>query len=382
MAFLAFGVVVGAIFPFYAELFVIFKPGMYGWFFIGCLVAGLIIGIVNFFLVKVILLRKLSRIADVANAISNRDVSLQCVMQSDDVIGEIVDSFNRMASTLRELVQTMQSEASGLHSSVHDLKESALDAASGLQQQLGTVEQVVAAVNQMFVKSADVANSTADTAKATEEADEQGNTAKLVIVEAMCAVDTLAEMVQLATEVVSKLESDSANIGGVLAVINAIAEQTNLLALNAAIEAARAGEQGRGFAVVADEVRMLANRTQQSTKEITVMTENLQNGTQKAVESMAKGKQNAQQGVDLTEQAVEALAAISEAIGTVKNMNLQIAEAAEGQSQVMNDVNQNVQTISDVISQSSAQFEIINTATADVNQRIKNLEAMVSDYKT
>lgn len=382
ISFLVLGFVVGAIFPFYAEIFVNFKPGMYAGFFAGCLVAGVMIGIVNYFLVKMILLSKLARIADVANAISNKDVSLECTMESDDVVGDIIDSFNRMAKTLRELVQTMQVEAAGLHSSVHDLKESALDASSGLQQQLGTVEQVVSAVNQMFVKSEDVANSTADTAKATEEADEHGNTAKLVIVEAMCAVDELAEMVQTATDVVSKLESDSANIGNVLAVINGIAEQTNLLALNAAIEAARAGEQGRGFAVVADEVRMLATRTQQSTQEITGITESLLSGTQKAVASMSTGKESAQQGVDLTEQAVEALAIISGAIGTVKNMNVQIAEGAEGQSLAMNDVNQNVQVISDVISQSSSNFDVINKATADVNQRVKNLEALISDYKT
>ncbi|MDH5518188.1 MAG: methyl-accepting chemotaxis protein [Gammaproteobacteria bacterium] len=372
----------GAIFPFYAEIFVVFKPDMYIGFFVGCLVAGVMIGVANYFLVKLILLSKLAKIADVANAISNKDVSLQCSMESDDVVGDIIDSFNRMALTLRQLVQTMQSETKALHSSVHELKESAVNAASAIHQQLATVEQVVSDVNQMFVKSADVANSTADTAKATEVADEQGNTAKLVIVEAMCAVDTLAEMVQSATDVVSKLESDSANIGDVLAVINGIAEQTNLLALNAAIEAARAGEQGRGFAVVADEVRMLATRTQHSTQEITGMTENLLSGTQKAVSAMAQGKESAQQGVDLTEQAVEALAAISSAIGTVKDMNLQIAEAADVQSQVMNDVNQNVQGLSDVMMQSSSNLDVINQASADVNQRIKNLEIIISDYKT
>lgn len=381
ISFLVFGLVVGAIFPFFAELFVNFKQGMYGWFVAGCLIAGVFIGFANFILVKYILLRRLSRIADVANAISNKDVSLQCDMQSDDVIGVIIDSFNRMANTLRELVVSMKSEAAGLQQSANELRQSASLASSGLQQQLGTVDQVVSAVHQVVIKSEDVANSSSDTARATEEADEQGNTAKLVIVEAMCAVDSLAEVVQASTEVIAKLESDSANIGEVLSVINGIAEQTNLLALNAAIEAARAGEQGRGFAVVADEVRVLATRTQQSTKEITAMTENLQLGTRKAVESMSKGKETAENGVELTEQAVESLAMISSSIGTVRDMNAQIVESAEAQSQLMAAVNGNVQMISDVLSQSSSSLDMINNASEDVNLRAQNLENLISGFK-
>ena len=382
ISFLVFGLVVGGIFPFFAEFFVDFKQGMYVWFFMGCLIAGVFIGFANFVLVKFILLKKLSRIADVANAISNKDISLQCGMQSDDVIGVIIDSFNRMAGTLRELVISLQSEAAGLHQSSNDLRESANMASSGLQQQLATVEQVVSAVNQVAIKSEDVANSSSDTAKATEEANEQGNTAKVVIVEAMCAVDSLAEVVQASTEVITKLENDSKNIGQVLSVINGIAEQTNLLALNAAIEAARAGEQGRGFAVVADEVRMLATRTQQSTKEITEITEKLHMGTRKAVESMAKGKESAQGSVDLTEQAVESLAAISSAINTVREMNAQIATSAEGQNQLMVGANDNVRIISEVIEQSSSNLEMINNVSDDVNLRVQNLDNMISDFKT
>ena len=382
ISFMVLGFVVGAIFPIYAEFFVDFKPGMYAGFYIGCLVSGLIIGFANFMLVKFILLKKLARIAEVANAISNKDVSLQCDMKSDDVIGVIIDSFNKMAQTLRDLVQAMKDEAAGLHQSAQELQESANMASIGMQQQLGTVDQVVSAVTQMAEKSRDVASNTADTAKATEDADEQGNTAKVVIVEAMCAVDTLAEMVQSSTDVVSKLESDSANIGEVLSVINGIAEQTNLLALNAAIEAARAGEQGRGFAVVADEVRTLATRTQQSTQEITGITENLQTGTRKAVESMAAGKENAQNGVDLTEQAVEALAMISSAISVVKDMNLQIATAADGQNMAMDDVNTNVQMISEVIAQSSSNLDMINQASDDVNRRVLHLEELIKGFKT
>lgn len=382
ISFMVFGFTIGAIFPVFADLFVEFKPGMYAGFYISCLVSGLIIGFANFLLVKFILLKKLSRIADVANAISNKDVSLQCDMKSDDVIGVIIASFNKMAQTLRDLVQAMKDEAAGLHQSAQELQESASMASTGMQQQLGTVNQVVAAVTQMAEKSQDVASSTADTAKATEDADEQGNTAKLVIVEAMCAVDALAEMVQSSTEVVSKLEDDSVNIGEVLSVINGIAEQTNLLALNAAIEAARAGEQGRGFAVVADEVRTLATRTQQSTQEITQITENLQSGTRKAVESMSEGKESAQNGVDLTEQAVESLAMISSAISTVKDMNMQIAAAADGQNIAMDDVNNNVQVISEVIAQSSSNLDMINSASNDVNQRVLHLEELISGFKT
>ena len=144
------------------------------------------------------------------------------------------------------------------------------------------MNQVAAAVNQMSATAQEVARNAEQASASTQEADEQGSNAKVVTVEAMCAIDNLAQNVGDATRVINELEAESANIGQVLEVINGIAEQTNLLALNAAIEAARAGEQGRGFAVVADEVRTLARKTQQSTQEIQEMIEKLQDGARSA----------------------------------------------------------------------------------------------------
>ncbi len=166
--------------------------------------------------------------------------------------------------------------------------------------------------------ASDAAASQAEAAEASaREADAQGDRAKVVIVEAMSAVDVLADQVASAADMIEQLATQGAEIGTVLEVINGIAEQTNLLALNAAIEAARAGEQGRGFAVVADEVRTLATRTQQSTEEIRTMIDGLQGGTRKAAEAMSRGRDQAREGVELTEQAVEALAELAGSLNEI-----------------------------------------------------------------
>ncbi len=381
LTFLVFGSVVGLILPFFAEIFVEWKPGMYVWFSISTLIVGVTIGMVNYLLVKVILLKKLKRIAEIAHAISDKDIRHTCTMESDDVIGDIVDSFNRMAQNLRDIITKINEESSQLYTASEALKKLTTEATDGSHQQQSQIEQVATAVNQMAATAQEVARHAEQTASATKEANEYSDNAKVVVVEAMSSVDVLADMVGNATDVISNLEKESENIGNVLLVINGIAEQTNLLALNAAIEAARAGDQGRGFAVVADEVRTLATRTQESTKEISKMIERLQSGSRDAVATMEKGRNQAQQGVEYTEQAVEALATIAGNITTIKDMSMQIASAAEEQNTVVEDVNRNVVVINDVSVQAVGNMNQVSQASNEVAQYAADLHSLVEDFK-
>ncbi len=250
LSFVGFGLTVAVIFPFYAEFFVDWEPGMYSLFIVGCVVAGVSIGLPNFFLVRIILLNKLKRIAEVAQAISDKDITHECTIESNDVIGEITTSFNGMASTLRQVIHQINRDAEQLDSASSSVFDVMQNTNEEVQRQQIQIEQMTTAMSEMATTAHDVAKHTAAAADAMNDADAQGDTAKVVIVEAMCAVDELADKVQLSNEAITKLEKESEDIGNVVEVINGIAEQTNLLALNAAIKAARAGEQGRGFAVV------------------------------------------------------------------------------------------------------------------------------------
>ena len=381
LSFLLSGIGIGIVFPFYADLFVSWKPGMYLWFFIGCIVAGAGIGLLNYILVNRILLSKLKRIATVSQAIGNKDISLNCTLVSDDVVGEIVSSFNQMAATLRTVISKIRDDATHLQQASATLTSLSGHATADSHTQLTQVEQVVSAMDQLAMSAEEVAGNTAEAASAAQEADQHGENAKVVVVEAMCAVDTLADIVQNASQAITQLEADSDSIGKVLTVITNIAEQTNLLALNAAIEAARAGEMGRGFAVVADEVRNLATRTQESIKEISGMIERLQTGTRNAVAAMESGHKQAQEGTELTEKAAEALAEIAGNLHTIHNMNQQIAAATGRQNAVIDEVRHSVARMDEISQNATASLTQIDTDSHEVARCASDLRALTGEFK-
>ncbi len=380
LSFLGLGISMGIIFPFYAEFFVNWKPGMYMWFFIGCIIAGSSIGLANYALVKAILIKRLMRISDVANAISNKDLTHECTIVSDDVIGDIISSFNSMSQTLREIINKIHQNASRLSEASATMDDVTRNASEGTKKQMQQVEDVMTSMQAMATMAENVAQNTSESADSSSEADAQASQASKVVNQAMHAVQTLADTMSSAAKVSATLEQESENIGSVLTVINDIAEQTNLLALNAAIEAARAGEHGRGFAVVADEVRTLATRTQTSTEEISLIIERLQSGSRNAVRAMEQGNEQARQGVDYTQMVVSALNEIASAVTAIKSMSDQIAHASSEQHSLTDAVNQHVEGINEVSQRSQEDVHRMRAASKDISIMADDLNVVVSAF--
>jgi methyl-accepting chemotaxis protein len=348
-----FGMAMGAVFPLFADLFVEWEDGMYGWFFGISVTAGVVSGAVTYGLVHLLLLKQLQRISEIANAISQNDISHHCQMQSDDMIGEIVDAFNRMAANLRHMIGQIGGATTQLAAAAEETSAITEETSRGVHAQQTEIDSIASAMNEMTSTVQEVARNAADASNAADAADSEAKHGALVATEAIGGIESLLAEVDSAAKVIRNLEQESDNIGSVLDVIRGIAEQTNLLALNAAIEAARAGEQGRGFAVVADEVRTLASRTQQSTQEIQDMILRLQNGAVNAVKVMEGAQKKAQVSSELVEKAAESLAAIAGSVSAINDMNTMIASAAEEQSAVAAEIQSNMNNIREVADRSA-----------------------------
>ncbi len=381
LSFLAFGIASGLFVAGITHFFANWKSGMEYWFVLGCLFAGAAVALANYALLNVILLRKLRELSDAANAISGGDVRRRCEIESHDLIGEIVGSFNRMRENLRRVIGQIMNSTAQLASATEQMSVVIERSGEGLKRQQHESDQVATAINEMSATAQEVARNTAQAAQAAQQADAETRNGKLVATEAISAIDALAGAVGEASGVIHKLESESGNIGVVLDVIRGIAEQTNLLALNAAIEAARAGEQGRGFAVVADEVRTLASRTQKSTQEIREMIERLQTGADNAVQVMDQAGGMAKSGQDQVEKAAESLASIAGAVATINDMNTQVASAAEEQSAVTEEIHRNVVAISQVSTETADGARQSATASRQLARLATELQELVSQFR-
>jgi methyl-accepting chemotaxis protein len=380
-AFVGFGLVMGIIFPFYAALFVDYKEGMYGWFVIGCLVAGVTIGFINYALLNILLIKKLRRIAQISTAISNHDLSFACGMESDDVIGEIILSFNKMAETLRNVVSELKQSSEQMRAGVERIGVVARSTNDGVMRQHQETGNVEHAIHRMTQTAQEVSSKAARAAEAATFAKEEASKGSRVVDETVRAIQSLAREVENAAASINRVKAESNNIGGVVDVIQSISEQTNLLALNAAIEAARAGEQGRGFAVVADEVRTLAQRTQTSTKEIQSMIENLQSVSLETVAVMEKGQAQAKTSVDQAGQAGRSLQEITKAVSAITEVNTLINDEAGSLSGVTVEINRNMQAISEIANESKAGSEQTTQESQSLASLAAKLQQLVSKFK-
>lgn len=290
-------------------------------------------------------------------------------------------SLGELVVSLRTQVGSITGDAKKVTAAAEQLADVTQQTHEAVLQQRQETERVASSTNELTTASNVVARNAENAVTAANDARHEAMTGKEVVGETVSMIENLANEVEKAAVVIQKLEADSADIGKVLDVIKGIADQTNLLALNAAIEAARAGEQGRGFAVVADEVRTLAGRTQESTREIQQITERFQGGTRAAVEAMKKGREGAKVSVGQAAKAGESLETITRSVVAISDMNREIAEAAEQQSVLADAINKsvrNISTIADTTAEGAKRTTESSNALSDLSVHLK---AMVSRFK-
>lgn len=296
-------------------------------------------------------------------------------------VADLALAFNKFADRVRHLITEVAGSTSQLAAAAEEMSVITVEFNRDVGQQRGEIELVATAMNEMASTVQDVARNAAQGADSAHDADREALQGQKVVQDTVTAIESVAVEVERTAVAVQRLEADSQSISSVLEVIRGVAEQTNLLALNAAIEAARAGEQGRGFAVVADEVRTLASRTQQSTVEIQQVVEQLQVGAQNAVEVMQQGRQWVASSVTQAQQAGRSLSSITRAVASISDINIQIASAAEEQSSVAEEINQNVVNINQVADRVTQSAEQTALASGELASLAVSLQTLVGQFK-
>ncbi|MGF1713306.1 methyl-accepting chemotaxis protein [Photobacterium chitinilyticum] len=305
------------------------------------------------------------------------DLTQRIDLDSNDEVGELASNFNQFVASLQVLIGHIRAQGVELSHASSEGEERADKSARDLQRQQDEIAMVATAVTEMASATQEIASHAEQTARAAQDSTTHTNSGSELVAQSKVSINNLATEVNEATTVISELNDHAQGINSILSTIQGIAEQTNLLALNAAIEAARAGEQGRGFAVVADEVRVLSQRTHTSTEEIQSMIATLQQTTSKAVNLMETSSQLAQCSVDDADQATAALEQINGSVTMISDMATQIATAAEEQTHVTDEITQNTTTIKDVTDQLAAdarnarqQAEHLSTQATNLNDKV------------
>jgi methyl-accepting chemotaxis protein len=309
------------------------------------------------------------------------DLTQRLPVKGKSEIDKLAEAFNLFVAKIHDSMRKASDYTKTLASASEQLQEVAKDTNEDASQQRSEMQQVATAVTEMSATVQEIANSCENAAENAKTADGEAANGQSIVKSTVEAISNLANDVESASAVINKLEEDSEAIGSVLGVIREIAEQTNLLALNAAIEAARAGEQGRGFAVVADEVRTLASRTQQSTQEIQSIIECLQEGTKKAVEVMNESVTSANDTVEKASGASNSLSTIVESVSTIFDANAHIATAAEQQSSAANEIDKSVVQISELSDKSAAGSDKTLRACEDLAKLGEELKKIVLQFK-
>ena len=315
-----------------------------------------------------------------AEDIAEGNLTRPIKVDGSDEAGRLLAAMKKMQEKLRDTLQRISGSATQLASAAEELNTVTDESARGLSQQNKEIEQAATAVNQMTSAVEEVARNAVSTSDASKSATTSAGDGRELVMETVGAIERMSGDVQSTAELIGNLANESRDIGKVLDVIRGLADQTNLLALNAAIEAARAGEAGRGFAVVADEVRALAHRTQQSTSEIERMVGSIQGGTEQAVNSMRNSTERAESTLNIAKGAGMALDTINQAIVQINERNLVIASAAEEQAQVAREVDRNLVNIRDLSVQSATGANQTSAASNELSRLAVDLNSMVARF--
>ncbi|WP_419794611.1 methyl-accepting chemotaxis protein [Pseudomonas palleroniana] len=357
------------------------KADIFGMAMVGLVIAGL--GLLVIWLVGHGIARPLKQMVAMLNDIAQGEGDLTRRLSSDraDELGAIASGFNTFLIKLQGMITQVVSSVQKVSDSSEHTADIAIRTNQGVHKQMVEIDQVATAVHEMTATAQDVARNATQAAQAASHADQAASQGMRIVRDTSSSIGALAEEIGKAVGVVQTLAKDSENINAILTAIRGIAEQTNLLALNAAIEAARAGEQGRGFAVVADEVRNLAQKTQKATEEIQAMIQQLQQGTRDVVRVMEDSQNRTDESVQHAAKAAEALETITQAVSVINDMNTQIASAAEEQSAVAEDINRNVINIGQVANEVAGGADESSTASADLTKLAEQQRRLINQFK-
>jgi methyl-accepting chemotaxis protein len=342
---------------------------------------AILIGSISAYFLTIAITRPISQAVKAANQLAKGDLTIEVTSSSRDETGQLLASIQGTATNLRNIIATISGASIELASASQELAVVTEQSSQGVINQQTETDLVATAMNEMAATVNDVASNAANAANAATQADNDASFGSQVVEKTILAINTLADRVNESSEKLGEVEHATLNIVKILDVIRGIADQTNLLALNAAIEAARAGEQGRGFAVVADEVRSLAQRTQGSTQEIQNMIEQLQAGTQSTVAVMTQGRTQATECVDHANETGRALHAITLAINVINDMNIQIASASEQQSSVAESINQNVINVKHIAEENAVAANQTRASAAEIAHLSEQLKELVDQFK-
>ncbi|MGD8592133.1 MAG: methyl-accepting chemotaxis protein [Gammaproteobacteria bacterium] len=309
------------------------------------------------------------------------DLTQRLEQRGNDEISELAGQFNTFAENIQTIIQLVSQTSTHLAQASEDMNRSTLNTSDSIKRQKLEVDQAATAITEMSSASHEVAQNADLTAESTKDADRQTKEGRSLVNQTLDAIQTLTEKTQTTAQTIEQLGNGINQISSVIDVIRGVAEQTNLLALNAAIEAARAGEQGRGFAVVADEVRTLANRTTQSTEEIRSKVESLQKEATNAVSSILENRDLANATMEVANKSGASLDSITDAVSRITSMTLQIASAAEEQSSVAEQINQSIVNINQMADDADAQAHSISENSEKLSVTSETLNALVNRFK-
>jgi len=329
------------------------------------------------------LMGQIARLREHLKAVGAGDFSHSLAVEDkDNEIGQMFTAYNDMVAQMGQIVGGVTQGTAKVSSTIDGVAQRLEETLRGVKRQNQEIDQIAAAMNEMAASAQEVASNIGHTHEAAGQARDEAESGRRVVTETLTGIDALVQQVEQGAAAVSLLEEDSRAVGQVLEVINGIAGQTNLLALNAAIEAARAGEQGRGFAVVADEVRTLAQRTQKSTEEIRGIIERLQQQARQAAELMEQGRERARTTVVHTGEAGKVLERIVHSVATIGDMSSQIATAAAQQSKVAEEMDRSIASIAGVAESTTRTADETVSATEEIHEQMDRLRALVARFRT